>query len=86
MDCEDNRAVQIERVATFAGSLLAENMPEGVQFVLLAYTDRAKATPSTSDYMVCYRSDADNLEAAMALRHMAESIEDGASDSLLPAV
>lgn len=83
IDVEKQGVVQL---TTIAGNLLADNMPAGVQFLLLAYTDKNWHLQNRDDYLVCFRSQQDKLEAAQMLRQMADSIEDGLEDEPLPLV
>jgi len=75
----------VVQLASLAGQILSENMPAGVQFLLLAYTDGKTCRPAQEDYLLCFRSEQDRFEAAEVLRQMAASIEDGLEEQFAPA-
>lgn len=76
----------VMQLASMAGNMLADHMPPGVQFVILAYNGCSTNLEAGDDYLLCFRSQHDTLEAAQVLRQMADSIEDGLQSEAAPAL
>ena len=76
----------VMQLASIAGNMLADNMPPGAHFLILAYSDGAANAAPAEDYLVCFRSQQDSIEAIQMLRQMADSIEDGLQAEHVPTV